>query len=90
MSNRRIFIRWPKDKDIEFRQAYYVETGEQIIGPCIESADGLYFMTGTYRGTEQNLTKLKQDRTITAKLEDIKSDVSWPVNWETKQIIEEL
>lgn len=76
------YIMWPKTIDAKFRAAYLAKTGEKIQDDPMESEDGLSYMVGSSRVTEQQLSELKVDTDITDKLEDIKtSGNTEPKEW---------
>jgi len=75
-----IKIRWPKKDDAKFRPAYLAVTGEHIQETPEESEDGLSYMVGTWRATDEQLTELKADRAITDKADDIKTSDEWPLD----------
>lgn len=80
------FITWQKTDDVKFRPWYLSVTDEHIQANPPESADGLSYMVGSSRVTDQELIELRADRTITAKTSDIKIDYEWPVTWQAKSV----
>ena len=74
------FITWSKSIDIKFRAAYIAKTGEKIQDIPLESEDGLSYMVGSSRVSENHLDELKVDVEINTNKN------TPPVNWVSKQI----
>lgn len=74
------FITWPKTINTKFRTAYLAKTGEKIQDTPLESEDGLSYMVGSSRVSENQLDELKIDADI-----DTNKNIP-PVNWVSKQI----
>lgn len=82
------FITWPKTIDTKFRAAYLAKTGEKIQDTPLESEDGLSYMVGSSRCTDQHLSELKVDTEITAKADDIKTNKdAYPDGWVQKVVV---
>ena len=67
------FITWPKTIDEKFRAAYLAKTGEKIQDTPLESEDGLSYLVGSSRVSQEQLDELKADIAITIKPDDIKA-----------------
>ena len=74
------FIMWPKSIDVKFRAAYFAKIEEKIQDIPLESEDGLSYMVGSSRVSENQLNELKIDADI-----DTNKNIP-PVNWVSKQI----
>ena len=77
---------WPKTIDAKFRAAYLAKTGEKIQDNPLESEDGLSYMVGSSRVSQNQIDALKADTNITAKPDDIvtRKDI-FPAGWVQKQ-----
>lgn len=73
------FIQWKKTIDAKFRAAYLAKTGEKIQDNPMESEDGLSYMIGSSRVSENQLDELKVDVEINTNKN------TPPVNWVFKQ-----
>ncbi len=78
------FIQWLKKDDAKFRAAYLTKTGEKIQDKPAESEDGLSYMVGSWRATEQQLTELKADKDIANDGDIITRENVSPVGWVRK------
>ncbi len=79
------FIMWKIEDDAKFRVQYEAVTGETVAPSTQLNEAGTHYMLGTFRATDQEISDLLSDRTISAKDGDIKTRKTlYPAEWVEK------
>jgi len=81
------FIMWSIADDAKFRVKYEQLTGETVAPSTQLNEAGTHYLLGTSRATDQEISDLLSDRTISAKEGDIKTRKGiYPVDWVPKVV----